>query len=151
MRLIRCRKCGSAITTEDGLIERMNDTIHELNEKARRSKDGRVANSYLAEAASVTKMMKGIIHSTAQIEARKRTMECEKAEIVHYLLANNLITQEKLDELDAIARKKAEIKNAEEQANIDRIYGTYKSLYTPSNNTKSDPTANKAIARSNKK
>lgn len=38
MRLIRCRKCGAALVTEDALIERMNDTIHELNEKARHSK-----------------------------------------------------------------------------------------------------------------
>lgn len=35
MKLIRCRKCGAALVTEDALIERMNDTIHELNEKAR--------------------------------------------------------------------------------------------------------------------
>lgn len=150
MRLIRCKKCGSAITTEDGLIERMNDTIHELNEKARHCKNGKMANSYLAEAASVTKMMKGIIHSTAQIEERKTTLLCEYTEIVHYLRTNNLITDEKLDELRDIGRKKAEAKNAESQANIDRIYGTYKSLYTPANNTKADPTANKAIARSNK-
>ena len=150
MRLIRCRKCGAAITTEDGLIERMNDTIHELNEKARRSKHGGIAKSYLAEAASVTKMMKGIIHSTAQIEERKNTLLCEHSELVHYVLANNLITHEKMDELRVIARKKAEIRNAEDQANIDRIYGAYKSLYTPANNTKADPTANKAIARSTK-
>ena len=57
MRLIHCRKCGAALVTEDALIERMNDTIHELNEKARHSKNGKVAKSYLAEAASVTKMM----------------------------------------------------------------------------------------------
>ena len=59
MRLIHCRKCGAALVTEDALIERMNDTIHELNEKARHSKNGKIAKSYLAEAASVTKMMKG--------------------------------------------------------------------------------------------
>lgn len=66
MKLIRCRKCGAALVTEDALIERMNDTIHELNEKARHSKNGKIAKSYLAEAASVTKMMKGILHNIAQ-------------------------------------------------------------------------------------
>lgn len=50
MKLIRCRKCGAALVTEDALIERMNDTIHELNEKARHSKNGKIAKSYLAEA-----------------------------------------------------------------------------------------------------
>lgn len=150
MRLIRCKKCGSAITTEDGLIERMNDTIHDLNEKARRSKDGRVAKSYLAEAASVTKMMKGIIHSTAQIEERKNTLSAENAVLVHYLINNNLITWEKLDELREIARQRAEAKNKEDQARIDQIYGKYTSLYTPSNNTKADPTAKAAISNINK-
>ena len=34
MRLIHCKKCGAAIVTENVLIERMNDAVHELNEKA---------------------------------------------------------------------------------------------------------------------
>lgn len=145
MRLIKCRKCGAAITTEDALIERMNDTIHELNEKARHSRNGKVAKSYLAEAASVTKMMKGIIHNTSQIDERRTTLLCEMSEIVHYLRENNLITDEKLDELRKIARDKAEKKNAECQKEIDRIYGAYTDLYVAHNNTKSDPTATKAI------
>lgn len=147
MRLIHCKKCGAALVTENALIERMNDTIHELNEKARHSKNGAIAKSYLAEAASVTKMMKGIIHNTAQMEDRRITCHMEMAEIVNYLRANNLITDEKLDELRQIAREKARVRNAENQKEIDRIFGEYKLLYTPFNNTKSDTTANKAIAR----
>jgi len=145
MKLIHCKKCGAAMVTEEALLERMNDTIHELNEKARRSKNGRVASSYLAEAASVTKMMKGIIHNTAQMEDRRITCQLEMAEIVHYLRENHLITDEKLDELRAIARDKATERNIENQRELDRIYGNYKSLYTPSNNTKADSTAKKAI------
>ena len=129
MKLIHCKKCGAAITTDDGLIERMNDTIHELNEKARRSKRGSIAQSYLAEAASVTKMMKGIIHNTTQIEDRRLTCSCELAEIVHYLRKNKLVSDEKLDELREIARKKANAKNTENQREIDRIYGVYNSSH----------------------
>lgn len=95
MRLIHCRKCGAALVTEDALIERMNDTIHELNEKARHSKNGKVAKSYLAEAASVTKMMKGILHNTASMETRKSGSSYELAEIIHYIRENNLISDEK--------------------------------------------------------
>ena len=147
MRLIHCKKCGAAMVTENGLIERMNDTIHELNEKARRSKHSGIAKSYITEAASVTKMMKGIIHNTAQMEDRRITCACEMAEIIHYIRVNNLVSDEKLDELRKIAREKAKQRNAENQKEIDRIYGVYQSSYTPFNNTKSDPTANKAIAR----
>ena len=147
MRLIKCKKCGSAIVTEDALLERMNDTIHELNEKARNSKNGKVAKSYLAEAASVAKMMKGILHNTAQMEERKITCLMELAEIVHYLRENKLITDDKLSELKDIGREKAKDRNLQNQKEIDRIYGNYNALYTPSNNTKADPTANKAIKK----
>ena len=111
MRLIHCKKCGAALVTEDALIERMNDAIHELNEKARHSKNGKVAKSYLAEAASVMKMMKGIIHNTAQLEDRKVTCAAELSEIVHYVKENNLISDEKLSELREKARKRARIRN----------------------------------------
>ena len=82
MKLIRCRKCGAALVTEDALIERMNDTIHELNEKARHSKNGKIAKSYLAEAASVTKMMKGILHNTAQMEARASPLKPREETVI---------------------------------------------------------------------
>lgn len=126
MKLIRCRKCGAALVTEDALIERMNDTIHELNEKARHSKNGKIAKSYLAEAASVTKMMKGILHNTAQMEARKSGSSYELSEIVHYIRENDLISDEKLDELRKTARERAKIRNEENQKEIDRIYGKYR-------------------------
>lgn len=145
MKLIHCKKCGAAMVTEDALIERMNDTVHELNEKARRANNGKKAQSYMAEAASVTKMMKGIIHNTAQMEDRRITCQLEMAEIVNYIRKNGLITDEKLDELRAIARDKAKERNRENQKELDRIYGNYRTLYTPSNNTKADTTANKAI------
>ena len=145
MKLIHCKKCGAALVTEDALLERMNDTIHELNEKARHTKNGKKAHSYLAEAASVTKMMKGIIHNTAQMEDRRITCQLEMAEIVNYIRTNHLISDEKLDELRAIAREKAKVRNLENQKELDRIYGNYRALYTPSNNTKADKTANTAI------
>ena len=151
MKLIHCRKCGAALVTEDALIERMNDTIHELNEKARYSKNGKVAKSYLAEAASVTKMMKGILHNTAQMEARKSGSGYELSEIVHYIRENDLISDEKLDELRKTARERAKIRNEENQKEIDRIYGKYRGGYIPSNNTKSDKTAEKAIKNAGKK
>ena len=151
MRLIHCRKCGAALVTEDALVERMNDTIHELNEKARHSKNGKIAKSYLAEAASVTKMMKGILHNTAQMEARKSGSSYELSEIVHYIRENNLVSDEKLDELRKIARERVKIRNEENQREIEKIYGKYKGTYIPSNNTKSDKTAEKAMRNVEKK
>lgn len=145
MKLIHCKKCGAAIVTENGLVERMQDYIHELNEKARKSKDGRVAKSYLAEAASVTKMMKGILHNTTELEKRRVTCASELAEIIKYIRSNGLISDEKLSELRKNARKKAKEKNSINQKELDRIYAEWNKLDTPFNRTKRDDTAKKAI------
>lgn len=147
MRLIHCKKCGAAIVTENALLERMNDVIHELNEKSRKTKNRYAANSYSREAASVTKMMKGIIHNTAQMEDRKTTCALELSEIVNYIRQRDLVSDEKLDELRTVARKKADERNKENQRNIDRIYGSFNRLYSPSN----DPTANRAVKNTERK
>mgnify|MGYP003296539892 CR=1 FL=1 len=147
MRLIHCKKCGAALVTDDALVERMNETIHELNEKARKSKHGGIAKSYLAEAASVTKMMKGIIHNTTQLEYRRTTVQAELSEIIAYINKHDLIPRDVLNELRKTARMKAMERDAENQKEIDRIYCTYNSLYSPVNKTKADPTANKAIRK----
>ena len=150
MRLIHCRKCGAALVTEDALIERMNDTIHELNEKARHSKNGKIAKSYLAEAASVTKMMKGILHNTAQNGRQESGSSYELSEIVHYIREMILFPM-KARRVKKNCKRKSKIRNEENQKEIDRIYGKYKGGYVPSNNTKSDKTAEKAIKNAEKK
>lgn len=68
-------------------------------------------------------MMKGILHNTAQMEARKRGSSYELSEIVHYIRENDLISDEKLDELRKTAMERAKIRNEENQKEIDRIYG----------------------------
>lgn len=129
----------------------MMSDLYKTPELRRHSKNGKVAKSYLAEAASVTKMMKGILHNTAQMEARKSGSSYELSEIVHYIRENDLISDEKLDELRKTARERAKIRNEENQKEIDRIYGKYRGGYIPSNNTKSDKTAEKAIKNVGKK
>lgn len=145
MRLIHCKKCGSATATEDAIVERMQDYVAELNEKARKCKRYADKCSYMQEASSVTKMMKGILHNTAQMQERKITCNCELSEIVNYIRENRLVSDEKLDELRSVARENAKLKNEREQKEIERIYGNFKNRITPFNNTKSDPTTNNAL------
>lgn len=147
MRLIHCQKCGTAIVTEDAFVERMQDAVHELNEKARKTRNNKNAQSYIREASSITKMMKGILHNTAQMTDRKLTCQLEMCEIVYYLRKNNLISDEKLDELRETARKKAEARNSENEKEIQRIYADYHSIYNLSNRTKADLTAERAVTK----
>lgn len=144
MRLIKCRKCGATLCTDESFIENMMDMVHELNKKARRT-SGKKAQSYIGEAAGITKIMKGIIHQTAQMEERKITCQCEMSEIIHYIRTEHLVSDKKLDELRTVAREKAERKNAENQKEIERLYGKYRGLSTPFNNTMNDSTASTAI------
>lgn len=150
MRLIKCKKCGATVCTEDAMIERMSDTIHDLHEKARHSR-GENKQSYMQEAAAVKKMLTQIIHTTAQMEDRKTTKNMELTEIIHYIRENHLITDEKLHELQENARRKAEERNKADQEVIEKVYGEYKTTYNPFNSTKADKTSMSAIANTMRK
>jgi len=145
MKLVHCKKCGAAIVTEDALLERMQDMVNELAEKQRKCKRQIDRDSYAAQIKSITKMMTGIRHHYSQMEERKTTVLSELSEITHFILANNRVTPDELDVLRKIAREKADKKNKAEQAEIERIYGEYKTTYDPFNRSNSDKTANQAI------
>lgn len=140
MKLIKCRKCGSAICTDATFQDRMLDAINELSEKAR--KDKRNAGSYLQQAAAVKKIMTQYLHRTSQIDTDFRRQVHEKAVLVHYLLDNGLITQEKLDELNAIAGERAKASDERDAEAIELLYGDFENIMA--NKTKPDPTYRKA-------
>lgn len=146
MRLLRCRKCGTVITTQDTMVETMFEEVKRLNglaEKAAAKGANKLSSTYQQQSAQVFKMMKQIVHLTAQSDEHLRRIENEKHTLVNYLFDNNLITQEKLCELETEARKKAADKNAKDQKEIERIYGQFNSVCQ--NRTKANPTESKAI------
>lgn len=146
MRLIRCRKCGAMITTEETMVECMMEEVERLNrlaEKDAKYNKGKLKMLYTQQSAQVYKMMKQIIHLTSQMDEHNRQLNQEKGVLVHYLLQNNLITLEKLHELEAYARERAALADAQDQKKIAEIYGVFQSDTV--NRTKADPTAWKAI------
>lgn len=141
MRLIKCRKCGATIATDETFIQRMLDDINILSEKAR--KDKRNCNSYLQQAAAIRKIMQQYLHRTAQIDEESRRLRLELKTLVHYVLDNGLVSQDKLQELNDIARKSFEEKQREDQEVIDRLYGDFENISI--NRTKADPTERKVM------
>lgn len=137
MRLIKCRKCGATIATDETFIQRMLDDINILSEKAR--KNTRFANSYLQQAAAIRKIMQQYLHRTAQIDEESRRLRNEHKTLVHYVLNNGLVSQDKLQELNDIARKSFEEKQQMDQVIINRLYGDFENISI--NRTKADPTA----------
>lgn len=154
MKLVKCTNCSAAVLTEDTLINSVLDHIEYLSSKLKKANNiipkglRHNTRSDLKQEINVCKKIATqIIHGTTQIEMRKMTIDKEKNELVGYLLANNLITKEKIHELDVIARKKVKEQQEKldgvDRENINKNRDEFISLLT--NRTKKDPTANKAI------
>lgn len=143
MRLVKCRKCGTPIMMDSYFVENMFEVMQEINEKARKTKNDTLRLAYLQQAKQIQKMITQVQHRSTQMEERKTMVTCEMSEIVNYIRKNNLVSDEKLDELRKIARERAKIKNTEEEKIIKNIYGEFENMMV--NKTKKDTTANKAL------
>lgn len=146
MKLLRCRKCGAMITTQDTMVECMMAEVERLNRLAENDakyNKGWLKSTYEQQSSQVYKMMKQIIHLTSQMDESARRLNCEKGVLAHYLLSNGLITEEKLHELELKARERAAKAKERDERQIAAIYGEFQSVCN--NRTKADPTAQKAM------
>ena len=112
MRLIKCRKCGATIATDETFIQRMLDDINILSEKAR--KNTRFANSYLQQASAIRKIMQQYLHRTAQMDAEMLETRAELGALINYVRENGLISDEELAEfkellLERLARARKDL------------------------------------------
>lgn len=146
MKLLRCRKCGAMITTQDTMVDCMMAEVERLNRLAENDakyNKGRLKSTYEQQSSQVYKMMRQIVHLTSQMDESSRRLNQEKGVLVHYLLSNGLITKEKLHELEEKARERAAQANERDQRQIEAIYGEFQGSIH--NRTKADPTARKAM------
>lgn len=145
MRMIRCRNCGTMVSTTSIMEERIMDEI--LEERNLAIKDRKNVSIHLQNAKMMNKYLMQIQHLNAQIEQRRTTVESEKHHLVHYLLDNNILSEEKIHELEEEARVIACEQIRKDEESIKRQYEGY-ARYTGNmtmNRTKSDPTAKMAI------
>lgn len=164
MRMIRCKKCGTMVASEDGLLERIMDEARE--ERRLAEEEDSKANDFTSKANNLLiiakklnmsaknrrdnakqldKFANQIQHQTTQLESRKILKEKQMGVLAKYLLDNNIMTQDKLDELSEIAIIEAKEKEAEDQRQLDLLYKSY-SDYT-GNKTKKDTTYKKAVSK----
>ena len=140
MRLIKCRKCGATIATDETFVQRMMDDINALSEKAR--KDKKNQNIYLQQASAIRKIMQQYLHVTANMDQHKRSLTNELSVLINYIRENNLISDEKLAELTQIARERAAEKEKADEEKIRELYGGFENISI--NRTKRDPTEKQA-------
>lgn len=140
MRLIKCRKCGATITTDETFIQRMLDDINILAEKARRERKN--ANSYAQQAAAIRKIMQQYLHTTANMDERRRELQCKLSILWNYVHDNNLIEDETLNSLMCEAEAIAQERIKAEEERVNELYRGFDNISI--NRTKRDPTEKKA-------
>lgn len=123
------------------MVETMMAEINRLNGLA--AKDSKHRNTYQQQSAQLFKLMKQIIHITAQMDDAVRNLKNEKSVLVNYLIANNIVTYDKLHELEAVARERAKKQNEKDSKELERLYGEAYSICQ--NKTKSNPTEKTAL------
>lgn len=142
MKLVKCRKCGTAVMTDDSLLENMVEEMNECNRKAIRS-DSAERHMYVQQASQLKKMIVQIQHRTTEMETRKNSNVTFLANLKTHVVQNGLMTWEQLDEIEDKARKDAALKDKKDSEAIEEIYGSYRNSMI--NRTNKDNTAKQAF------
>ena len=140
MKLIKCRKCGATIATDETFVQRMLADINALSEKAR--KDRKNANTYQQQAAAIRKIMQQYLHASANMDSDYRRLRNEMSVLINYIRENNLISDETLAELSNKARERAAEKERAEEEKISELYRGFENISI--NRTRADPTEKQA-------
>ena len=135
MKILRCRKCGTMITTQDNLMQNYMEEIKRLNSLA--IKDKRNSAVYVQQASQLTKVVKQILHATTQMEEQRRKLQNELSVLTTYIRENGLIADEKLWELRDKGRELAKKKSEEDEKLVEQLYGNFNSIL--GNSSRRDP------------
>lgn len=152
VKLIRCAKCGTIITTQETMVQSMMAEVTRLNtlaEKDRKFNGGKMLTLYQQQSAQVYKLLKQILHMTAQMDKYARICSQEKSVLTHYVRVNGLVSDETLRELELKARTRAAEADKKDQTRINELFGEFQSICQ--NRTKRDMTADKAIKNAERK
>ena len=145
MKLIKCKKCGTPIISNDLMLQRLLDGMQEANKNALKAKNGPQKNVYIQQASQYKQLIKSITHTTAQLEERHRYLNAELKELVRYLAENGIMTYDEIGLIQNKAREKAQKGMDEDKKKLNKLYQDgYNEL---SNNSKLDITYNKAIRK----
>lgn len=142
MKLIKCKKCGSTIMTDETLLAAMQEEYNALVKRSHKA-SGADKNLITQQMKHLHKMMVAVCHSSTEAERRKDDTYNELCLLKKYIKANNLIDFETLDQFRDEARATARKKAAEDEKKIAEVYGEFVNTFC--NRTKADPTATEAM------
>lgn len=142
MKLIKCKKCGSTIITDETLLAAMQEEYNSLVKKSHRAK-GADKNLIAQQLKHLHKMMVAVCHNSTEAEIRKNNAYNELCALKKYIIENNIFSFDVLDRIQTEAREMTKKKIAEDEKKIAEQYGEFENTFC--NRTKADPTAKEAI------
>ena len=143
MKLIKCRKCGTPVVSNDLMLQRLLDGMEEANKNALKANNHKQRTAYIQQASQYKQLIKSIMHITQQTEKRGRYLECEIKDLTSYLVDNNLMTYDEIGIIQNKARERANKEIEEDKKKLDKLYKeSHNELF---NKSKSDTTARSAI------
>ncbi len=143
MRLIKCRKCGTSVATDNTVLESLIGQMNSCSSAARKCKPSQ-RNSYAQQAAQLGKLITQIQHRETMLEQR-RSESLNLKMLKGYLIENKLMSYEQLDEVERKANLENQKKIEQDEKAIQKLYGEAQNVTI--NRSNKDDTANNAFKR----
>lgn len=141
--MLRCRKCGAAVISDESLIQ----TVLDLHEDAvKRAKYGQPKKrpGALAEAAEYKAMYKALMHNISNKDYAEAVTPYVLKILLDEIKARGLLTEAEIAACYEKGRELAQTRKEQAEKEIRRIYGE---AHSAAGRAYRDPTANAAIAR----
>ena len=142
MKLIKCKKCGSSIMTDETVLAAMQEEYNALVKKSHKAR-GADKQLIVQQLKHLHKMMVAVCHSSSEGEIRRNNAHNELCALKKYIVENNIISFDVLDRIQNEARELTLKKIAEDEKKIAEQYGDFENTFC--NRTKADPTPKEAL------
>ncbi len=122
MKMLRCRKCGAAVISDESLIQTILD-LHEDAVSRAKTCAPKKRPAVLAEVAEYKSMYKALMHNISNKDYAEAVTPYILHILVNEIKARKLLTEEELDACYSKGREQARIRKEQAEKEIQRIYG----------------------------
>lgn len=128
MKLIRCRKCGTFVISEEMFLQPMIDTLEEATRSAHLAKNREDRYAYLADVANYRAFIRVFMHHLTERDKAAHNVDAYKvAALYDALVRTGKITEEEFKAAVAEGNSRAAKKREAEDRELRVIYGDYDS------------------------
>ena len=142
MKMLYCRKCGTAIISDETLIQSVLDQMADAKQRVSKA-SGIEKTKLIHEVSEYKSIYRALMHCITQREYAEAVAPYILHALVETIKARKLMTEAEIAQIYDDGREKAKKASERLRKQEKEIYGTFESI---SNYTKPDPTANTAIA-----